>query len=273
MEKTDFKQVLGYAKKVFGEGWKDTVEFYWADWKNSLGNIFIGIVSAFALPNLLNRIWGIMMPDTLPQTLSAIGSGVIGFLSFAGLLLFLNIAVFTPARLWIEQKKKADLYTMSDIEIEAFESSEADVRPAGILVTNKKGVPVKCDARINRLWKGQVEITEHGKDYSLFHYGDGLTKYPGFASLENEVPELFILQRIIKPSPAGVIDVTVPRRGEDSDKKSVYLELQQNLEIINGYTYVAEVVYKFKVQETYIDPPPYRFMLKYNNEKLVVKKI
>lgn len=269
MEKNN---TIEYIKMVGKEGLKDTYEFYRADWKNWSGNLLSGLVAAFSAPSLLQRFWEIEIPNATTQAIVAVTAAIIGFFAFAGILLFLNIVVIAPSKLFYAQKKKADLYTMSDIEIVGLEPSETDVRPAGILVTSSKGVPVKCHVRIRKLWKGQGEITEAGKDYSLFWYGDGNAKGLGYATLEDKTPELFVLQRIIKHPQASVITVYAPERGGiDPDKKRVGLELEQNLEIVEGYTYIADVEFKFKIIDTYLDASA-RFILRCVDGKLEIKK-
>lgn len=263
-----------YYQIAIKQGWNDTIKYYRADVKNWFGNLVSGAVAAMVLPILLRRFWGIEMPNTLAQTVVVIISAIIGFLAFAVLLLFFNLTI-TNVKLYYEQKRKAELYTTNEIELTGFIPSLDDVRPCGIMITNKKGVAIRASLVVTKIWQDRIEIAKGNLPKSLRWYIDGELR-PTYELIESGKSLLIALEHLQTERERGAILLHVPSRlGEEKGfGKSVGLEFGGDLGIavFEKKPLQIEIEFNFIIKGLYLKPK-HQFSLLYNGNKLTTQKI
>jgi len=271
-------EVKDFCEIVFERAKKDYKEYYRKDSRNFRGNIVLGSITSILSAILLPVLGGSETMSNFPLvatvvTLSTIGGSLIYFL-----WLFVENLISAPGLLYFEQKEKADLYTTTGIEVMPFEPNGTDPRPAGIMVSNKKTIPIACCVKLTRYWVGKTEV-KTGLPHSLAWFENELrTKNFGDTILDKS-PKLIILETILSERDRSI--QIEPNNFVQTMPNAVYAEIGINLELGNdlklgvpvSQACLAEIEFEFIINGLQLRPTPLNFEVRYDGNKMMINKV
>ena len=172
------------------------------------------------------------------------------------------------------RKKFTLLYTTCGIDVAIFAPDETDIRPPGIFVTNKKGVPIKCLCTLISLWANKAEIDSAFKNLPLGWF-EGSGKYNfEYTTIEKRSSKILVLQRIKSmPTPHVVVEVNNPEIKVFS-KDLVFIEhgITQTY-LVKDRQYKADIQFSFDVNGVSFVAPVLKFLFESDGKNLIIKKL
>lgn len=174
-----------------------------------------------------------------------------------------------PAEMYIEQKNKADLYTIKGIELTPILSNDVDNTPSGVIVVNKKGIKIRGHAVLTKVWQSRKETSVNK---ALGWFVDSKSRFL-YEDIEDSL--LLTLENIYLPTGREPIELTAPL----PDGSFPDFGKRIKLELADGFYYVYEklpmkidVLFNFIINGTYIKHS-HEFNLFVIDGKLKVEKI
>ena len=206
--------------------------------------------------------------------------GTFGFYYFGGLLItfgipFLYFAVTKPASFFEEQKEKAQLYTTSGIELTSFAPTLGDIRPCGIMVTNRKAGAVRLRVLMTKMWQDRTEIANGSLPKELRWYVDGNLQ-PNYELIEPEKSLLIALEHVQTERERGAILLHASSHSSSQEDfgRSIGLEFggELSVAVFEKKPLRVEIEFNFIINGLHLNAKR-QFLLSYGSGKLVAEKI
>lgn len=273
--KITFSRFMNYLKLVFIRTASDTLAFLKEFREDLIRNLFE--LTFWLVVSFLGAS-GFLQVEKVRILLSFFGNWApfIGMVILLLLYFVMRLLFYTPIQLFYEQKQKAELYTTNGIDVVGFVPSEHDVRPAGIMITNKKDVVLSCCAKMKRFWSNRTQKLKEHLPKNLRWYDDGRLEV-GYTEIQKGETALIALEHIPTASERNAqMLIVLPEFTEQEDfGKSVGLEFggELGIAIYETRTYQAEIQFLFTVEGLHLKPTPLQFSLDFTGEKLIVKKM
>ncbi len=257
--KKEIQRLFAYIRKVISRGTKDSVTYYLSDWRNSIANLIVGVISGVASPILLYRFGEIeARPNEIVIAEVGILAGIIGLLGTYFLAWLVNI-ICAPARLDYDVEIELEKTTWKGIEISAYEFPPQSGFGVGIHIHNGKSIPVRnLTVGIYEIRKGRTIISQQTRDLPWYMNVSDMwqrifTVIPLFSAGENAKVLL-----------ANWDDHNAYfETFQDNNEQKIYLDRDEK--------YYGKIVIVGRLQELYVSHPVYVCEFAYDGRKVHLK--
>lgn len=116
MGKKKSNEVLGYHELVWGNARTETKKFFFSDWRVWLGSLVAAFAGGYVTASLLDLLDKSMIHPIIQSLIILIGA-IVGYAFLYFVILFGEGFLFIPAKLYREEKRKADKYNWNDVNI------------------------------------------------------------------------------------------------------------------------------------------------------------
>jgi hypothetical protein len=257
--KKEIYRLFAYTWKALSRGTKDAVQYYLSDWRNSIANLIVGVISGVASPIVLYR-FGEMetMPNILLIGEVGVWAGIIGLLAAYFLAWLVNI-ICAPARLHHDLEIELEKTTWKGIGISENEFPAQSGFGVGINIHNGKPIPIRdLKVGIYEIRKGRTIISQQTRDL------------PWYMNVSDMWQRMFTVIPLFNAGEDGKVLIA------NWDDHSAYFETFQdnnaqkiNLEIDEKY--YGKIVIIGRLQELYVSYPVYVCELEYDGKKVHLK--
>ena len=245
--------------KVVLRGTKDAITYYLSDWRNSIANLIVGVISGMASPIVLYRFGEVeTMPNTLLIGEVGILAGIIGLLSTYLLAWLVNI-ICAPARLHYDLEIALDKTTWKGVGISKYEFPSQSGFGVGIDIHNEKLIPIRdLKVGIYEIRKGRTIISQQTRDL------------PWHMNVSDMWQRIFTVRPLFNAGENGKILLA------NWDDHSAYLETfqdnnEQKIYLDRDEKYYGKIVIVGRLQELYVSCPVYVCELTYDGNKVHLK--
>jgi len=257
--KKEIRRVLAYIWKAVSRGTKDAVSYYRSDWKNSIANLVVGVISGVASPIVLYR-FGEMeaMPNTILIGEVGVLAGTIGLISTYFLAWVLNI-ISAPARLHHNLEVELEKTTWKGVGLSEYEFPSHSGFGVGINIYNGKLIPIRdLHVGIYEIKKGRTIISQETRDL------------PWYMNVSDMWQRIFTVVPLFNAGENRKILLA------NWDDRSAYFETfqdkdEQKIYLDRDEKYYGKIVIVGRLQELYVSYPVYICELTYDGEKVHLK--
>jgi hypothetical protein len=256
-----------FSTRVFMQGWQDTISPIKENRWNLLKNAFVGCIAAIVTYSLGGE------PELMSYVIALV-AGIGGALLWGVLTLGKNI-ILAPSKIYYEQIQQLELFTTKSIDIIGFTPDQNDVRPAGILVRNNKGVPISCAAWFKRIWRDRTQFAKNGLPIGLRWFENGYLA-TGYKLIKSGENALIAIEHIKTERERGATRLTVGSYTEQEEfGECVGIETggQIGIAVYDIGDYQIEIQFRFVIEGLNLAPRIQRYSLGYDGEQLKIEKV
>ena len=257
--KKEICRLFAYIWKIVARGTKDAVTYYLSDWRNSVANLIVGVISGVASPIVLYRFGEVeTMPNTLLIGEVGVLAGIIGLLATYFLAWLVNI-IYAPARLHRDLELELEKTTWKGIGISEYEFPSQSGFGVGINIHNGKLIPIRdLKVGIYEIRKGRTIVSQPTHDL------------PWYMNVSDMWQRIFTVIPLFNAGENGkILLANWDDHGayfetfQDNNEQKIYLDRDEK--------YYGKIVIVGRLQELYVSCPAYVCELAYDGNKVHLK--